>query len=44
MDQLRSDLDNGDMSLDQRLTDMGLDPQEYKKYGIIGYMYIDGRD
>jgi hypothetical protein len=33
MDELRRDLENGDMPLDQRLQDMGLDPKEYKAYG-----------
>lgn len=28
-----ADIDNGDMPLDQRLQDMGLDPKEYKAYG-----------
>ncbi|KAF1851120.1 30S ribosomal protein-like protein S10 [Cucurbitaria berberidis CBS 394.84] len=31
MDQLRTDMENGDMTLDQRLQDMGLDPNEYKR-------------
>jgi hypothetical protein len=33
MDQLRLDLENGDMPLDQRLEHMGLDPKQYKAYG-----------
>lgn len=32
MDQLRADMEHGDMTLDQRLGDMGLDPAEYKRY------------
>ncbi|KNG52568.1 30s ribosomal protein s10 protein [Stemphylium lycopersici] len=30
IEQLRMDLENGEMPLDQRLEDLGLDPQEYK--------------
>jgi hypothetical protein len=33
MHNLMADIENGDMPLDQRLTDMGLDPKEYKAYG-----------
>lgn len=33
MDNLMTDLDNGDMPLDQRLQHMGIDPEEYKTYG-----------
>jgi hypothetical protein len=32
MSKLMADLDNGDMPLDQRLTDLGLDPKEFKEY------------
>jgi hypothetical protein len=30
-----ADLENGDMPLDARLKDMGLDPQEYKACGRL---------
>lgn len=33
MDSLMASADNDVLPLDQRLTDMGLDPQEYKTYG-----------
>jgi hypothetical protein len=32
MAQLKLDLENGDMPLDQRLEDLGIDPVEYKTY------------
>ena len=32
MDQLRAGMEDGDVTLDQRLGDMGLDPNEYKRY------------
>ena len=32
MAQLKFDLENGDMPLDQRLEDLGIDPVEYKTY------------
>jgi hypothetical protein len=34
MDDLMADLENGNMPLDERLVDMGLDPKEYKAYDI----------
>jgi small subunit ribosomal protein S10 len=33
MDKLRGDLDSGDMTLDERLQQLGMDPNEYKAYG-----------
>lgn len=33
MDQLMSDIENDNMTLDERLVDMGLDPKQYKRYG-----------
>ena len=33
MSDLMADIENGDMTLDQRLEHMGLDPKEYKAYG-----------
>jgi small subunit ribosomal protein S10 len=32
MEQLRLDLENNDMPIDQRLEDLGIDPVEYKMY------------
>jgi hypothetical protein len=36
MDQLKMDLDNSAMPLDQRLEDAGIDAQEFKTYAIPG--------
>jgi small subunit ribosomal protein S10 len=33
LNDLLADIENGEMPLDQRLEDMGLDPKEYKAYG-----------
>lgn len=33
LNDLLADVENGEMPLDQRLEDMGLDPKEYKAYG-----------
>jgi hypothetical protein len=35
MDDLMADLENGNMPLDERLVDMGLDPKEYKAYDTL---------
>jgi hypothetical protein len=35
LSDLMGDIDNGDMPLDQRLEDMGLDAKEYKAYGKV---------
>jgi hypothetical protein len=32
MEQLKLDLENNDMPIDQRLEDLGIDPVEYKMY------------
>jgi hypothetical protein len=34
MDQLKMDLENGVMPLDQRLQDLGIDPKEFKTYAM----------
>jgi hypothetical protein len=35
MDQLKLDMENNDMPLDQRLEDLGIDPVEYKTYVYV---------
>ena len=42
MDDLMADIENGDMPLDQRLQDMGLDPKEYKAYGNHQFLHMCG--
>jgi hypothetical protein len=40
-----ADLESGDMPLDQKLENMGLDPKNYKEYGglhITNYTRTDG--
>jgi hypothetical protein len=32
MGDLRADIEHGEMPLDERLADMGLDPKEYRAY------------
>lgn len=33
LNELLADIEDGEMPLDKRLEDMGLDPKEYKAYG-----------
>jgi hypothetical protein len=33
MDELKADLDSGDMTLDERLKHIGMNANEYKAYG-----------